>query len=259
MSREILTLPPPPADTRVAYGTDPSQFADLRLPNAPGPHPVIVVIHGGFWRAAYDLVYAGHMSAALSARGFATWNIEYRRIGQPGGGWPGTLDDVAAAVDHLRTIAPEHKLDLRRVIAVGHSAGGHLALWLASRNNPKVKLTAAVSLAGVSDLRDAFQRRLGNGVVADLMGGSPDDLDAPYRAASPLEHLPLRIPTRLIHGDRDDIVPSAMSQAYARAAANAGDDAQAVILPGAGHFELVDTRTPEWRHIETIIVNLRKP
>src|SRR5215468_7306163 len=130
MSRDILTLPPPPYDLRVAYGKGDFQFADLRLPPGKGPHPVVIVIHGGFWRAAYDLVYAGHMSAALTRRGVATWNIEYRRVGHPGGGFPGTLDDVAAAVDHLAQIAPSHSLDLSRVIAIGHSAGGHLALWL---------------------------------------------------------------------------------------------------------------------------------
>src|SRR5262249_38902033 len=138
--RDILTLAPPPYDERITYGVDKNQFADLRLPKGTGLHPVVVVIHGGFWRAAYDLQYAGHMSAAITKLGFATWNIEYRRTGQPGGGYPGTLEDAAAALDHLTKIASQKNLDLKRVYAIGHSAGGHLALWLATRKEGAVRI-----------------------------------------------------------------------------------------------------------------------
>ena len=126
---------------------------------------MVVVIHGGYWLAQYDLAYAGHMSAALTRRGFATWNIEYRRIGQPGGGYPGTLEDVAKAVDHLRGMAAGKRLDLTKVTVVGHSAGGHLALWLASRNDAQVRVLAVVALAAVADLRAVYERKLGNGVA----------------------------------------------------------------------------------------------
>src|SRR5579872_5792979 len=129
----VLETAAPRADARLRYGPDPLHFGDLRLPGGTGPHPVVVMVHGGFWRARFNLEYAGHLCAALAALGIATWNVEYRRLGDTGGGWPGTLLDVAAAADHLRTLAAPYHLDLSRVVAMGHSAGGHLALWLAAR------------------------------------------------------------------------------------------------------------------------------
>ncbi len=132
-SRDILTRPAPPVDHRLSYGTDEFQFGDLRLPKGAGPHPVAIVIHGGCWMSEYGLSYMGHLSAALTEAGVATWCVEYRRVGNQGGGWPGTFEDVARAADHLRKIAKTYPLDLNQVIAVGHSAGGHLALWLAAR------------------------------------------------------------------------------------------------------------------------------
>ncbi len=136
MARHIFSTPAPSADVRIPYGDGPFHFGDLRLPRTakPGQHPVVVVIHGGFWRARYDLEHIGHVCAALTSLGVATWSIEYRRVGNEGGGWPGTFHDVGAAVDHLRVLAPEHNLDLERVVVIGHSAGGHLALWVAGRH-----------------------------------------------------------------------------------------------------------------------------
>src|SRR5258706_14084699 len=132
MSDDFEALTPPAADVRrIAYGADRWQFGDLRLPAGPGPHPVVITIHGGFWRARYDLDYLRYVAAALSAAGLATWNIEYRRIGNAGGGWPDTFLDVAAAADHVRALATTYPLELGRVVALGHSAGGHLAHWLA--------------------------------------------------------------------------------------------------------------------------------
>src|SRR5579864_1380245 len=167
-SRErILETPPPRGGTRLSYGPDPLHYGDLRLPDRAGPHPVIMMIHGGFWRDRFDLEYAGHPCAALTAAGAATWNVEYRRIGNPGGGWPGTLLDVALAADHLRELAADYGLDLDRVVTMGHSAGGHLALWLAARGRipagetlytpDPLPLRAAVALAGVADLRRAWE------------------------------------------------------------------------------------------------------
>jgi acetyl esterase/lipase len=132
-SQDILTLPPPKADTRISYGDDPVQFVDLRVPKGKGPHPVVIFIHGGYWRAEYDLTHTGHLCAALAAAGFATWNMEYRRVGQPGGGYPGTMDDVRSGALLLKKTAPEHDLDLSHVVIAGHSAGGQLALWLAAQ------------------------------------------------------------------------------------------------------------------------------
>jgi acetyl esterase/lipase len=172
MGREILELPAPAADQRIAYGPGEFHFADLRLPTRPGPHPVVIVIHGGFWRAAFDLVYMGHVCDALTRVGFATWNIEYRRIGHKGGGFPGTLRDVASASARLNRVAG---LDLSRAVAIGHSAGGHLALWLATSGRG-IPLCGAVSLSGVADLDRAWELGLSNTVVADFLGGGPLDV-----------------------------------------------------------------------------------
>jgi acetyl esterase/lipase len=160
---EISNLPAPPADRRISYGSDPLNFGDLRLPRGPGPHPEAVVVHGGCWRSENDLRHASHLSAALTRAGVATWTIEYRRVGDEGGGWPGTFQDVARGADYVRALARRFPLDLSRVILVGHSAGGQLALWLAARRNlPRrsplfsadpIRVRGVVSLAGVTDLR----------------------------------------------------------------------------------------------------------
>ncbi|HEX6796350.1 MAG TPA: alpha/beta hydrolase [Ktedonobacterales bacterium] len=260
-SEDILTLPAPPADARLAYGPDVQQFGELRLPadGGAGPHPVVVLLHGGYWRARYDLAYFGHAAADLTARGYATWNLEYRRVGNPDGGWPGMFLDVAAGMDHLRTLATQHPLDLDRVVLLGHSAGGHLALWLAARgriNSASALYTAnpllpkaVVSLAGVLDLRQASARHLSNDAVHELLGGPPEQYPERYAAASPAELLPTGVPAILIHGTGDSNVPYALSQDYADTARNAGDDVELVTLPGVGHFEIVDPRAPEWQTV----------
>src|ERR1700681_689383 len=158
-SDDILTLPPPPADAHLSYGTDPNQFGDLRLPKTKGPFPIVINIHGGFWRAKYDLAHAGHLCAALTAKGLATWNIEYRRVGNPGGGWPGTFEDIRSAWRMLQSAESATEFDRRRVGVAGHSAGGHLALALASFEN---SVTRVLSLAGVLDLRRAWDLHLSN-------------------------------------------------------------------------------------------------
>jgi len=248
-------------DARVHYGPDPLQFGDLRLPAGPGPRPVVVTIHGGFWRAAHDLTYLNGLCAALTAAGAATWNIEYRRIGQPGGGWPGTFHDAARAVDHLRALAPEHNLDLGRVVTLGHSAGGHLALWLAARgripagdavatpDGAPLPLKGAVSLAGVCDLRQGWDLGLGDGAVEALMGGPPAAYPERYATASPAALLPLGVPQTLIHGTDDDRVPVVVSQDYYAHATASGDDASLITLPATGHFEFTVEGSEAWRAI----------
>lgn len=258
MDRSILTLPPPPADLRISYGAHPLQFGELRLPTGPGPYPLAIVVHGGFWRAHYDLAHAGHECAALTAAGIATWNVEYRRLGN-GGGWPVTFQDVAAASDYVRQLAIDYPVDLSRVITVGHSAGGQLALWLAGRRRlPKdaplwlpnpLQLRAAISLAGVVDLRRAWELQLGDAVVLELLGGSPDEVSERYAATSPAELLPLGISQWLIHGTRDDPVPFEFSEQYWEAASAVGDAATLVTLAGAGHFEPIDPRSTEWPQV----------
>lgn len=262
-SEDILTLPAPPAGARIAYGPDPRQFGALRLPGGAaagtGPHPVVVLLHGGYWRARYDLAYFGHAAADLTARGYATWNLEYRRIGNPGGGWPGMFLDAAAGIDFLRTLAASHPLDLDHVVVLGHSAGGHLALWLAARSrvNPESPVytagsllpKAVVSLAGVLDLRQASARHLSNDAVHELLGGPPERYPERYAAASPAELLPIGVPAILLHGTADENVPYAISRDYAAAARTAGDAVELVTLPGVGHFEIVDPRAPEWQSV----------
>jgi acetyl esterase/lipase len=247
-SEDILQLPPPKADERVAYGPHPLQFADLRLPKTAGPHPVAIVIHGGFWKNAYDLEHTGHLCAALGGAGVATWSLEYRRVGDAGGGWPGTVEDVARGASHLTMVAPKYPLDLRRVAALGHSAGGQLALWLGAER--KVSLRGVISLAGVADLRRAWELDLGSGAAARFLGGSPKDVPDRYRQASPLERIPLGVPQVLIHGYDDDIVPLEISERYCRAAQASGDDVRLRALRSTGHLELIDPRSRQWAGVE---------
>jgi acetyl esterase/lipase len=266
VSEHILDLPAPPADERIYYGADPSQFGDLRVPAANSPWPVVVLIHGGYYRARYGLDYFGHAAAALTALGIATWNIEYRRLGNQGGGWPGTFADVGAAVDFLRTLGPRFDLDLTRVVTVGHSAGGQLALWVAGRHRiptgsplhaaDPLPAGGAVALAGVCDLRAGWRLRLSDGVIGQLMGGSPTDPPDRYIAASPADLLPLGVPQTLIHGTADDSVPYALSRDYAAAASAAGDRAELVTLDNVGHFELVDPTAPQWHSVRDATLTL---
>jgi acetyl esterase/lipase len=244
LAQNVLDLPPAPADARVAYGDDEFQFADLRLPSGRGPHPVAIVIHGGYWRAQYDLSHISHVCAALTKEGFATWSLEYRRLGNPGGGWPGTFDDVRHGAAYLNQIAAARGLDVHRVVALGHSAGGQLVLWLAKQR--VIELRGVVPLAPVADLRRAWELKLSGAVVADLLGGSPDRVPDRYRAASPAELVPLGVSQRLIHGTEDDIVPISISRSYVAAATAKKDDAKLIEIPGAGHFELIDPRSSAW-------------
>lgn len=241
---------------RITYGSDPSQFGELRLPPGPGPHPAVIVVHGGFWHARYGIEEIEKIATDLTCSGFATWNIEYRRVGQPGGGWPGTLQDVALAADYLWSLAETYPLDLQRVVSLGHSAGGHLALWLAARrrlarpnsfvHDRSVVLRGIISLAGVCDLvQMAHVEREENPVLA-FLGGMPSDYPARYAAASPAALLPLSVPQVLLHGDADDRVPVSISRDYARAAHAAGDRVWYIELPGVGHFEFMNPDSVPW-------------
>jgi acetyl esterase/lipase len=265
LSEDILNLAAPPG-IRIPYGRHESQFGDLRLPPGGGPFPLVISIHGGFWRARYDLEYMGHLCATLAEAGISTWNIEYRRLGQHGAGWPGTFLDVATAADYIRQLLCSYPLDMDRVITLGHSAGGHLALWLGSRHriaadsalhvaNP-LPIHASVPLAGVVDLRLAWELRLSGNVTQDLLGGSPRDVPDRYAAASPAELLPLGIPQILVHGTDDQLVPVELSRRYVKSSIAAGDPAELIELPNTGHFELVDPRSGQWGHVLSAIQNL---
>jgi acetyl esterase/lipase len=249
IGQDILQLPPLKANTRIPYGRDPSQFGDLWLPSGAGPHPTVLFIHGGFWRAAYSLDHASHLCAALAKAGAAVWSLEYRRLGNPGGGWPGTLDDVLHGAEYLTRIAPRNNLDLRRLVGAGHSAGGQLILWLAAQL--AIDMRGVIPLAAVSDLRRAYALQLGGGVVGEFMGGSPDRQPQRYASTSPIQLLPISVPQRLVHGTADNIVPFDMSARFAKESHNS----KLVALQGAGHFELIDPRAHEWETVQKTILN----
>jgi acetyl esterase/lipase len=229
------------------YGAHPSQVADLHPPATGESRPVAIVIHGGFWRDRYDRSLMEALCVDLARSGWAAWNLEYRRLGG-GGGWPTTFDDVAAGIDHLSTLAA--RLDLARVVAVGHSAGGHLALWAASRDRPGVAVTGAVGQAAVSDLAAVARLGLSSGAVEELLGGSPERVPERYAAACPAQRLPLRVPLLLVHGMRDDTVPVALSRDFQRAAVAAGDTCDLVIHERDGHFEHIDPASGAWATVK---------
>ena len=242
---------PPPAPA-IAYGEHPDQVANLHLPAGEGPFPVVVLLHGGFWRIGWDRTLMTPLARDFAERGLAAWNVEYRRVGQEGGGWPGTLLDVAAAVDHLAHV---DEIDASRVIACGHSAGGHLALWLAGRHrlpaeapgaDPAVRLRAAIAQAAVADLAGGWNDGFGRDQIEGLLGGSPADVPDRYRIADPIGLLPLGVPLVLVHGTTDEVVPLAQSRAYVRAA---GSEAELIELEGAGHFDVIEPKHAAWRAV----------
>ena len=251
---DILSKVPPPADARIVYGSDPHQFGDLRLPKGAKSPPLAIVIHGGFWRARYDLVHAGHLCAALTKAGIATWNLEYRRVGDSGGGWPGSLQDIAAAVRFLPRLAKHAPIDARRLIAIGHSAGGHLALTLAAHESA---FNAVIALASVSDLRRAYDLHLSNDAVVEFLGGTPSQVPEHYSQASPME-LKITVPQAVIHGTHDDIVPVEMSRVYVEAKRKRGENVRLLELD-CGHFELIDPSSHAWPAIQQAALDLLKP
>jgi acetyl esterase/lipase len=221
---------------RIRYGPHAEQFGELYRPATPVHAGVVVIVHGGFWRARYDLALGRPLAADLAAYGFTAWNIEYRRVGN-GGGWPATARDVAAAIDRIAGL----DVDAAQVVAVGHSAGGQLAVWAAGRPAARVPLAAAVSQAGVLDLRGAVRGRLGAGAVVDFLGGTPEDVPQRYRAADPLAAAPLHVPVVCVHARRDADVPLVQSEAYVAA----GGRAVLREVPG-DHFTVIDAGDPAW-------------
>ncbi|HEY0859174.1 MAG TPA: alpha/beta hydrolase [Albitalea sp.] len=263
---QVNALPATPAIS-IQYGPKAHQVGELRLPDAPGPHPVAVVIHGVCRHArhgtgAADRQNTAPLASALARAGYATWNIEYRSVDAEGGGWPGTFHDIANAVDHLRAIASAHRLELRRTVVVGHSAGGHLGTWLAARHRlpsgselrtgRPLPVAGVVNLAGPADLADfapRAERVCGQGHLERLLGGRQDAFPHRLREASPAALLPLGVPQVVLNGVHDPFVPPAHGQAYARAARRAGDPVCHLAVPDAAHFELIAPHRPAWNQV----------
>jgi len=252
-SEDILKLPPPPADAREAYGTDPNQFGEIFLPKTKPPFPVVMNIHGGFWRAAYDLKHAGHLCGALTAKGIATWNVEYRRFGNPGGGWPGTFEDVRNAYRFIPQLTKRYNLDGSKILVMGHSAGGQLALCLAAH---ELSFKRVISLAGVVDLQQAWELHLSNDAVVGFLGGKPGEAHDHYREADPMQlSLPHTTTQWLIHGAADDVVPSVLSRIYTEQKKRRGEDVHYLEISTAGHFDLIDPRSRAWPRVENTVLH----
>ena len=270
---DVDTMPLRRTGQRIAYGTDSLQFGELRLPDgatATARAPIAVIIHGGCWLSRYASVRnSAPLADALAQQGIATWNVEYRRYDHPGGGWPGTFRDVADGADYVRSLARLYPIDTSRIVVAGHSAGGHLALWLASRRTlPRTSAVAGgaplplqgvVSIGGIADLREFYAREkstCGNPAVESLLGGLPDLVPERLRDASPIERLPLGVPSVHIAGDRDFIAPEAVRDAFVRAARARGDSARTVTIVGDGHFEAMTPSKPSGRAVIDVIRGL---
>jgi acetyl esterase/lipase len=263
VSRDVLSRPARPPDRTLSYGPLPEHVVDVRLPLGDGPVPLVVVVHGGFWGAEWDRAHAGPQSAALADAGYVVATVEYRRVGMAGGGWPGTFDDLALVADVVPGLVAAETGRVAgpsagpvRPVVVGHSAGGHLALWLASRHrlpssapwhrSSPTPLAGGVALAGMGDLVDAEECGLGDHAAGALLGGSPAQHPDRYDLASPQRWLPLGVSAVLVHGAVDEAVPLGCSRTYAQKATAAGDDVALVELDGVGHFELIDPLSTAW-------------
>ncbi len=257
-----------PAGERVAYGDGPLQFGELSLPDGPGPHPTVVFIHGGCWLAAYDLTSTRALAQALVRSGYAVWNIEYRRVGDAGGGWPGTFMDVARATDHLRGLADRHPIDLDRVVVMGHSAGGHLALWVAARQRLRadsdlfvadpLPVAGVVGLAPAPQLESLHAREVCGHVIDKLMGGGPDDHRRRYHDGSPVNLVPLGVPQIIIVGKYDEGWAWA-GRAYVNEARAIGDaEVELIEARHAGHFEMINPDSSTWRVVRHALRQLTR-
>ncbi|ASW58099.1 S9 family peptidase [Plantactinospora sp. KBS50] len=248
--REVLVRPAPPPDATVRYGPHPDQVADLRLPARPDPtYPLVVVVHGGFWRQEYDRRHTGPLSSALAGLGYPVAQLEYRRTGPGGaGGWPATGDDVAAGVAALPRLLAERTglAPPGDPVLLGHSAGGHLALWCAGT---AARVGGVLALAPVADLGAAYRLDLDGGAVAALLGAGPDEAPDRYAAADPVRRVPIGVPAVIVHGERDRQVPIELSRGYAARARVAGDRVTLIALPDSEHFGLIDPLSPAWPQV----------
>lgn len=265
---QLASLTAPPPDHRIPYGDGPLQFGNLRLPKGPGPHPVLLFIHGGCWLSQYDIAHAAPFEQAMADSGYAVWSIEYRRVGNEGGGWPGTFLDIARGADFLRELATRYALDLNRVVASGHSAGGEFALWLAARSKiPRdsplfvadpIRVHGVLGLAPAPDLEGLHASGVCNNVINRLMGGSPAEHPDRYAAASPMQLVPVPVPQALVIGAYDRTW-GPIGRAYAARAAAAGDTTMILVdAPDSGHFDMLAPTTTTWPIIIGALKQLRQ-
>lgn len=265
---EAYLDPQPEPDEIITWGPYARQFGELRLPHGDGPFPVVVVLHGGCWLADYGQGYMAGLAEAIRELGFAVWTVGFRRIGEPGGGWPNTLFDVAEGTDYLRTLARSRPIDADRVIALGHSAGGQLALWLAARSRQPadslfhhpdpLPIDGVVALAAAADLEGLSDAQTCGDAATRLIGGSPDRFSERYALASPMQMVATDVPQVLINGGRDTTW-SPPADAYFEAARAAGAPIDRRVVPEAGHFELVDPRTTAWPVVRDALLELAGP
>ena len=268
LSRPVLT-----ADHRIHYGPGPWQFGDLWLPQKTKPLPLVVFFHGGWWKSKYDLGYAGYLCDGLKKEGIAVWSVEYRRVGETGGGWPATFQDAATGFDYAATLAKTYPLDLSRVITMGHSAGGHLAFWVAGRHHlephsdiyqprPLVPLQGAIALAGAVDLRltidlsGYFTFAHDKQEVENLMGGSPQTVPERYKSGNPGDLLPFNVPQFLLQGTADDQIPPELPNRWSEMSRRLGDKATVEMIPSADHFDLVDPESQAWGTVRAAVKKL---
>ncbi len=267
---EMKTWPRPKPSASIVYGGEPAQFVDLWLPAGPGPHPVVVMIHGGCWTKAVAGADLMNFAAQdLARRGYAVWNIEYRGVDEPGGGYPGTFEDVGRAIDLLRTEAPKHGLKLDRVIATGHSAGGHLALWAAARGripassalyvaNP-LRLDAVLATGELGDLEELPRHSNGCGgadLVQRLVGPATATHPDPFTDTSPVRLEPFSARQILLHGGADAIAPAHFGETYRDGARKRGGEAELTVVPDQGHFDLIAPGTVAFEREVTLISGL---
>jgi len=253
---DAMAAPRDVPDHTLSWGAEPLQLGELRLPPGPGPHPVAVLVHGGCWLSDYDRHHVGPLARALAEAGLATWSLEYHRVGDPGGGWPGTFTDVARGADHLRALAERFSLDLTRTIAIGHSAGGQLALWLATRSrlepgselyaDDPLPVAGVLALAAVPDLARVHGLGVCGGVVDGLMGGGPERFPERYAAAAPAERLPIGTRIVLVNGAHDRWGEIADIASFERRARQAGDPVEVIAAPDSGHFEMITPGSTTW-------------
>lgn len=246
----LADFPNPEADHVIAYGDDPLQFGELRLPEGEGPFPVVVYLHGGCWMSEYDIAHSRVLTAALPRAGIATWSLEYRRIGDPGGAWPGTFEDAEAGYAYLSELVDTYSLDPERVIISGHSAGGHLALWIAQRIEEQqpdgvIRPRGVLGLAPAPDLEFLYEHETCGQAAGQLMGGSPEEYPDRYAYGSVAKRIPKSTPQIAVIGKYDEMWRP-VGVRYAKSAAEQGLPIEVIDAAESGHFEMIYPESSTW-------------